>query len=152
MVDVEVHRLEVGAGAEGLAAGAGEDEHARTLVGLEFLQPLPERLRRGSVDRVAPLGPVDRQHRRRADPLVAKLLAHRVILPESMGVGGLVVGVTHGAPNNARLPNCVPARAANEGRSSMTRSNARQRLGRADTKMRLADDARLPAACVAFAR
>ena len=28
VVDVEVHRLQVGAGAEGLAAGAGEDEDA----------------------------------------------------------------------------------------------------------------------------
>ena len=38
-VDVEVHRLQVGAGAEGLAAGAGEDEDAGVLVGLEVAQP-----------------------------------------------------------------------------------------------------------------
>ena len=78
MVDVEVHRLQVGAGAEGLAAGAGEDEDAGALVGLEVLQPLAERLRGGGVDRVAPRRPVDRQHGRRPDALVAKLVAHRV--------------------------------------------------------------------------
>ena len=77
MVDVEVHRLEVGAGAEGLAAGAGEDEDAGVLVGLEVAQALAEELGGGGVDRVAALGPVDRQHRGGADPLVAKLPAHR---------------------------------------------------------------------------
>ena len=102
VVDVEVHRLQVGAGAEGLAAGAGEDEDAGALVGLEVLQALAERLGGGGVDRVAALGPVDRQHRGRADPLVAKLLAHRGILAESMGAGGLVAEVPPGLADNAR--------------------------------------------------
>ena len=67
VVDVEVHRFQVGTGAERLAADAGEDEDASAVVGLELLQPLAKGLRRGRVDRVAPLRPVDRHHRGRAD-------------------------------------------------------------------------------------
>ena len=53
-------------------------------------------------------GPVDRQHGRRPDPLVAKLVAHRA--RESMGVGGLVAGVTHGSRRQRPTPGCAPAR------------------------------------------
>jgi hypothetical protein len=81
MVDIEVHRLEVCARAESLATGAGEDQDAGALVGLELLQPIAERLRCRPINRVAPLGPVDRQHSGSADALVAELRAHRRILP-----------------------------------------------------------------------
>ena len=93
VVDVEVHRLQVGAGAEGLAAGAGEDEHAGALVGLEVHQPLAEGLRGGGVDRVAPRRAVDGQDSGSPDPLVAQLVGHG---EESMGVGGLVAGQVTG--------------------------------------------------------
>ena len=76
MVDVEVERLEVGAGAEGLAAGAGEDEDARVGVGLEVVESAPKELGGRAVDGVAALGAIDRQHRRGADPLVANALSH----------------------------------------------------------------------------
>ena len=59
------------------AAGAGEDEDARAVVGLELVEAAAQQLGGGAVDRVAALGAVDRQHRRRADPLVANLPAHR---------------------------------------------------------------------------
>ena len=49
------------------------------VVGLEVAQALAEQLGRGRVDRVAALGPVDRQHRGGADPLVAKLPAHPTV-------------------------------------------------------------------------
>ena len=76
MVDVEIERLQVGARAERVAAGSGEDEDARLDVGLEVAQALTQQLGRRRVDRVAALGPVDRQHRRRADALVANSLSH----------------------------------------------------------------------------
>ena len=63
--------------------GAGQHEHARIVVGLEGPIALRQLLGRGTVDGVAPLGAVDRQHRRRADPLVANLPAHRPILRRS---------------------------------------------------------------------
>jgi hypothetical protein len=85
--DVEVHRLEVGAGAEGLPPGSGEDENASALVGLEVAQSLTEELGGRRVDRVAPLGAIDGQHRGGADPLVAKLPAHRPILSERERAG-----------------------------------------------------------------
>ena len=88
MVDVEIERLEVGAGAKGHATGAGEDEHPGVLVGLEVAQTPAKKLGGGVVDGVAPLGPVDRQDRRRADPLVAKLLTHaRGILAQASILG-----------------------------------------------------------------
>ena len=68
VVDVEVDRLEVGAGAEGLAAGAGEDQDAGVVVGLELVEALAQRPRGRAVDRVAALGPVDRQDRRAPRP------------------------------------------------------------------------------------
>ena len=76
MVDVEVERLEVGAGAEGLAAGAGEDEDARAGVRLEVVESAPKELGGRAIDGVAPLGAIDRQHRRGADPLVVNALGH----------------------------------------------------------------------------
>ena len=65
-------RLQVGAGAEGHAAGAGEDQHARVVVGLEALEGLAERLGGRPVDRVAALLAVDRDDRGRARALVAR--------------------------------------------------------------------------------
>ncbi len=53
-------RLQVGAGAEGDAARAGEHQHARLLVGLEAQVGLVQRDRGGAVDGVAPLLAVDR--------------------------------------------------------------------------------------------
>ena len=110
VVDVEVHRLQVGAGAEGLAAGAGEDEDAGALVGLEVGQALPERRRRRRVDRVAPLGPVDRQDRGGPDPLVAQLVGHG---EESMGAGGLVAGKSRDSQATP-TPRCAPVRGSTE--------------------------------------
>src|SRR5690348_6154522 len=96
MVDVEIHRLEVGASAERLAAGPGEDEDASGLVGFELLQPLAQDSSGRGVDRIAPLWPVDRQDRRSALALVANLVAHPRIVPQEprdpheKGAGGLV--------------------------------------------------------------
>ena len=54
-------RLEVGARAEGDAAGAGDDEHARVVVGLEGRKRLQQLVGRRPVDRVAALLAVDGQ-------------------------------------------------------------------------------------------
>ena len=67
-------RLEVGARAERDAAGAGEDQHARVVVGLEARRR-PRAARGGRpVDGVAALRAVDGQDRGGADPLVADLV------------------------------------------------------------------------------
>ena len=58
-------RLQVGAGAEAHAAGAGDDQHARVVVGLEGAVGLQQPLGRRPVDGVAPRRAVDRQQRRR---------------------------------------------------------------------------------------
>ena len=63
-------RLQVGAGAERHAAGAGEDQHARVVVGLEAVVGVGDQLGGGPVDRVAPLLAVDRDERRGAAALV----------------------------------------------------------------------------------
>ena len=71
-------RLQVGARAEAHAAGAGDDEHARVVVGLERAERLEQPLGGRPVDGVAPRLAVDRQDGRGARPLVAHLvdLAH----------------------------------------------------------------------------
>ena len=68
-------RLEVGAGAEGLVAGAGEDQHPRVGVRFEALERLLQRVGGRSVDRVPPLRPIDRHERGVAVPFVADLVA-----------------------------------------------------------------------------
>jgi hypothetical protein len=70
-------RLEVGAGAEAHAAGAGEDQRPRRVVGLEGLHAGGQTLGRGSVDGVAAVLTVDGQHGGGADPLVVHLVGHR---------------------------------------------------------------------------
>ncbi len=82
--------LEVRAGAEGDAAGAGEHEHARPFVGLEGQEPLVQRDRGGPVHGIAPRRAVDREQRGGADALVANL-----------------VGVAHQPPRQAPLPACA---------------------------------------------
>ena len=119
VADVEVHRLQVGAGAEGLAAGAGEDEDAGAVVGLEVHQALPERLGRGGVDRVAPLGAVDRQDGRRPDPLVTQFVrSSRRSLPEiEVGSGRASRGVPPGLADDARLPEVRPGAPRSSGQA-----------------------------------
>ena len=63
--------LQVGARAEGHAAGAREHHHARILVGLEAQVGLVQGRRGGAVDGVAPVLAVDRDERRGARALVA---------------------------------------------------------------------------------
>src|SRR5437763_512293 len=65
--------LQVGAGAEGDATGPGEHERARLVFGLEAQVGLVQRLRGRSVDGVAPVLAVDRDHR----GAPAALVAHR---------------------------------------------------------------------------
>src|SRR5439155_8076558 len=67
-------RLQVGPGAEADAAGAGHDENACPLVGLEGAKALQQPLGRRSVDRVAPVLAVDRQDGGGPDALVADLV------------------------------------------------------------------------------
>ena len=70
-------RLEVGAGAERDAARAGEDEHARVVVGLEAPRtPVEQPLGGRAVDGVAPVRAVDGEHGGGADALVADLVGH----------------------------------------------------------------------------
>ena len=114
MVDVEVDRLQVGARAEGLAAGAGEDQDPGALVGLEVAQALAQGLRGRGVDRVAPLGPVDGQDRGGAHPLVANLSLlirgsfHRQAELEG-GSGRASRGAAHGVRRRRPAPRaCAP--------------------------------------------
>jgi hypothetical protein len=86
VLDVEIQRLQVGAGAEGLSPGPGEDEDAGAVVGLEPLEALAQGGRGRRVDGVPPLRPVDGQHRRRADPFVAHR-PHAGIVPQRCGIG-----------------------------------------------------------------
>src|SRR5581483_245100 len=65
-----VERLEVGAGAERDAAGAGQHQDPSLVVGHEPRVALGERVGRRPVHRVAPLGPVDREDGRGAAALV----------------------------------------------------------------------------------
>ena len=58
-------RLQVGAGAEGLVAGAGEDQDPRLVVGLELAIGLEQLVGGVRVDRVPALGAIDGEHRRR---------------------------------------------------------------------------------------
>jgi hypothetical protein len=76
MVDVEIHRLQVGTGAEGDATRTGEDEHPGLRIGLELAQAYAKPLTRGGIDRVAAIGAVDREDRSGTDPFVAKPDAH----------------------------------------------------------------------------
>ena len=72
----------------------------------------------GAVDGVAALGPVDRQHRRRADPLVANLVAHRrhprtghwaSVGRGEGGAGGLVARQrSRGSPATPNSRSCAP--------------------------------------------
>ena len=72
-----VERLQVGAGAEGLVAGAGEHHAARVVVGLEAARRPPASASAVvAVDGVAPLGAVDRDDRGRADPFVVHFAHH----------------------------------------------------------------------------
>ncbi len=73
---VGLDRLEVGARAEAHAPRAGEDEHARVVVGLERVQAVAQAFGRGAVDRVTATGTIDGEDGRRADPLVAHLVGH----------------------------------------------------------------------------
>jgi hypothetical protein len=78
VIDVEVHRLQVGAGAEGDPAGAGEDEDAwASGSAANSSRPVAKGLGGGVVDRVASLRAIDRQDRRCAAALVADFLCHR---------------------------------------------------------------------------
>jgi hypothetical protein len=72
--------LQVGARAEAHVAGAGEDEHARRVVGLEGVEAFAQALGGHPVDGVAPVWAVDGQDGGRADPLVANLVGHRPTL------------------------------------------------------------------------
>ncbi len=140
MGDVEVHRLQVGPGAEGLAAGAGEDEHAGVLVGLEVAPGRGGRARRWRRRRrcAARAGRSSAARRRRrarsearrsshssrawlargeTDMDARSLRAHRRN-PVRAGAGGLVDGVIR-ASRRRPAPGCAPARGA-EGRCSAT--------------------------------
>ena len=70
VLDLEVHRLQVGARAERDAAGARQHHHPRAVVGLEALQGLAQQLGGRRVDGVAALWAVDRDQRRGAGALV----------------------------------------------------------------------------------
>ena len=69
-------RLEVGAGAEGQLAGAGDHQHARLVVVDEVPVGLGQQAGGGPVDRVAALLAVDRDDRRRAAALVGDRVGH----------------------------------------------------------------------------
>src|SRR4051794_13406359 len=64
-----IDRLEVGTRAEGHAPGAGDDQHARAVVGLELLERVLQRVGRRSVDGVAPLLAIDGEDSGGADAL-----------------------------------------------------------------------------------
>ena len=81
----------------------------------------------GGVDRVAALGPVDRQHRGGADPLVAKLPAHRGRSSQS-GSGRASRRRPSGPRRRRPAPGCAPARGA-EGRCSAAGPKARDPVG-----------------------
>ena len=86
--DERLDGLEVGAGAEGLLAAAGEHEDARLVVGLEALDGTGEQLGGGPVDGVTALGTVDGEHRGGAAVLVADgraLGAQRATSPRAGG-------------------------------------------------------------------
>jgi hypothetical protein len=55
-----MNRLQVGAGAEGVA-GPGHDRHVHRVVVAELLPGLPQQLVHLGADRVLQLGPVERQ-------------------------------------------------------------------------------------------
>ena len=70
-------RLQVGSGAEGELAGAGQDEHAGLVVVDEPAVGLGEQAGGGPVDGVAALWAVDRQDGRGAAALVGDWVGHR---------------------------------------------------------------------------
>jgi hypothetical protein len=67
------HRLQIGAGAEGLIARSGEHQSSSVIVSLEAAIGVEQQARRLGVDCVSPLRPGDRDHRRWAAALVAHL-------------------------------------------------------------------------------
>jgi hypothetical protein len=71
--------FQVGARAEGLVAGAGEDEDACFVVGLEGLERVLQLLGGGTVDGISPLAAIDGYESGGAAPLVRDELAYQPV-------------------------------------------------------------------------
>ena len=136
VVDVEVERLQVGAGAEGLPAGAGEDEHPRPpgrprSRARPCAKALARRRRRSRCGARAGRWSAARPRRpARSGPrlLIAGHPPTRlaVCVRSEQGAGGLVAASSRGSPATPGSPKAPRSRAV-EGRCSTSRP---PRLGR----------------------
>ena len=152
VLDVEVERLQVGAGAERLSAGPGEDQDAGAVVGLEALEALAQagggRARRPRCG--APAGRWSAPRRRRPvrnapPPCRDRPTARRRALRRSArrtarcapaatrcGIGRASRGTTRGVCQRRPAPAryCAPVAGRGRGRIPTTTGKARSRLGR----------------------
>ena len=136
VVDVEVHRLQVGAGAEGLAAGAGEDEDAgarrrprsRAAPG-GTARPRRRRPRCGA--RAGRSSAPRRRRPARSEAPRSRRIRVAVIArhPVRAGAGGLVDGVPPGLAEDARSQG-APRRAARRAGAPQPAAKARDPVGR----------------------